>query len=219
MRQGFVTLNFARCSMVDRHRHRHRHRGRGRFLHTPKRCRMGIYDTYVHSYLIWNWVITSPITIMGERSFQWIQRRTRDGQHWFFYFFYLHMPTYLLYITICLHTHTYTHMESQQTFCIYEQHQWKLIIIIGISIIEPVGRRVRPHVRGRRPRAMILMLFTMLKTTTTTTMTTRRAGCVAKGVKLYDLQWPLRLQDLHASGSTHTYTHECVCVLWMWLHR
>lgn len=23
-----------------------------------------------------------------------------------FYFFYLHMPTYLLYITICLHTHT-----------------------------------------------------------------------------------------------------------------
>lgn len=67
--------------------------------------------------------------------------------------------------------------------------------------------------RGRRPRAMILMLFTMLKTTkTTTTTTTRRAGCVAKGVKLYDLQWPLGLQDLHASGSTHTCACVCVCV-------
>lgn len=53
MRQGFVTLKFGRCSMVDRHRDRRRRRRRcGRFLHTPKRCRMGIYDTYVHSYLI-----------------------------------------------------------------------------------------------------------------------------------------------------------------------
>lgn len=210
MRQGFVTLNFARCSMVDRHRHRHR--GRGRFLHTPKRCRMGIYDTYVHSYLIWNWVITSPITIMGERSFQWIQRRTRDGQHWFLFFLSTHAYIFIIYY----YMFTHTHMQRQQTFCIYEQHQWKLIIIIGISIIEPVGRRVRPHVRGRRPRAMILMLFTMLKTTTTTT---RRAGCVAKGVKLYDLRWPLGLQDLHASGSTHTCAWLCVCVLWVWLHR
>lgn len=149
---------------------------------------------------------------------------TKANARWsaLIFIFSIYTCLHIYYILLYVYTHTYTHMQRQQTFCIYEQHQWKLIIIIGISIIEPVGRRVRPHVRGRRPRAMILMLFTMLKTTTTTTtMTTRRAGCVAKGVKLYDLQWPLGLQDLHASGSTHTYMHECVCVcvLWMWLHR
>jgi len=34
---------------------------------------VGIYDTYVHSYLIWNWVITRPMRA-GERSFEWTQR-------------------------------------------------------------------------------------------------------------------------------------------------
>lgn len=110
MRQGFVTLNFARCSMVDRHRHR----GRGRFLHTPKRCRMGIYDTYVHSYLIWNWVITSPITIMGERSFQWIQKRARWSALIFLFFLSTHAYIFIIYYYMFTHTHTLTWKDNKR---------------------------------------------------------------------------------------------------------
>lgn len=125
--------------------------------------------------------------------------------------FYFSICTCLHIYILFAYTHTRTRIEKTNVLYLratsmksHHHHQWH-------------RRRHRHHrtswatcysTRAWKTTAtMISMMFTMLKTT-------MRAGYVAKGVKLYDLRWPLGCRISACKWvNTHTCTCACVCVM------